>query len=878
METDYDSVGRPSRVTLPYTAAAGQTNSNAPAVTTSYDGLNRPTVTTDSGGGTTSYSYSQNDVLVTIGPAPSGENTKRRQMEYDGLGRLTSVCELTSAAGSGSCGQSTSQTGYWTKYTYDGLGNLTNAIQNAQGSPQSRSYSYDGLSRLTSETSPESNTTTYTYDSIGATSCGGPYSFPGDLVKRADANGNNTCYYYDALHRLTDAGNSGPNATACKRLRYDNSAGVLGSRPSGVTVNNGIGRLVEAVTDTCAWPVTQASIITDEWFSYTPRGEAAAVYEATPHSNGYYQMNASYWANGARSQLSGNIGIPTINYLLDGEGRTTTVNANTGTYPANTAAYNVAGAATSVTLGSSDSVTLSYDAQTGRMTQYNFNIYTQSITGALGWNANGTLSSLNIGDPYNSANTQNCTYGYEDLARLSNVNCGSQWSQTFAFDAYGNISKSGSISYQASYANATNRIVNVGGVTPSYDANGNLTNDGNAAYSWDADGNAVGVGAVGVTYDALGRMVEQNRSGSYIQVVYGPGGEKLALMNGQTLQKGFVGLPAGAVAVYTSSGLSYWRLPDMLGSSRAASTPSRTVYSDTAYAPYGEPYAESGTTDRSFTGQNQDTIPGLYDFLFREYSPVAGRWISPDPAGLAAVDPSNPQSLNRYAYVINDPINWIDPLGLAGCDKDERPCHEPHFNDAVSPFPGYGFGLDEFDLAAMGLLPTGGPGASYCPSAFMSCISFTGGVLGIGTTHSTFIYNEDWTSEVRSFDISSIYSLLGWQNPPTLKTRPPFVPGLKDRNDLGAVASTKPLASRCQGVPENISATLTYPTGVRFTGKPTLTPAGGVTLQGAVQFQGFTWTQLIHASAEGSVLWKFPFSNDRPLQIRTPVVCENLGG
>ena len=40
----------------------------------------------------------------------------------------------------------------------------------------------------------------------------------------------------------------------------------------------------------------------------------------------------------------------------------------------------------------------------------------------------------------------------------------------------------------------------------------------------------------------MGRMVEQNRSGSYTQIVYGPDGSKLALMNGQTLSKAFVPL------------------------------------------------------------------------------------------------------------------------------------------------------------------------------------------------------------------------------------------------------------------------------------------------------------------------------------------------
>src|SRR5260370_9982670 len=172
----------------------------------------------------------------------------------------------------------------------------------------------------------------------------------------------------------------------------------------------------------------------------------------------------------------------------------------------------------------------------------------------------------------------------------------------------------------------------------------------------------------------MGRLVEQARGGSdcthagtsYQQIVYDPGGGKLALMNGQTLSKAFVPLPGGATAVYTSIGLAYYRHSDHLGSSRLATTPSRSLYSATAYAPFGESYKWVGTTDLSFTGQNQDTVSGLYDFMFRKYSPNQVRWISPDQEGLAAVDPTAPQNWNRYAYVGNRPLNSVDPLGLDG--------------------------------------------------------------------------------------------------------------------------------------------------------------------------------------------------------------------
>jgi len=94
------------------------------------------------------------------------------------------------------------------------------------------------------------------------------------------------------------------------------------------------------------------------------------------------------------------------------------------------------------------------------------------------------------------------------------------------------------------------------------------------------------------------------------------------------------------------------------------------VIYDRAYAPFGEPYAETATTNRNFTGQTEDTTPGLYDFLFRQQSQSQGRWLVPDPAGLAAVDITNPQTWNRYAYVANNPLSFTDHLGLA---LDETP-------------------------------------------------------------------------------------------------------------------------------------------------------------------------------------------------------------
>ncbi len=103
-----------------------------------------------------------------------------------------------------------------------------------------------------------------------------------------------------------------------------------------------------------------------------------------------------------------------------------------------------------------------------------------------------------------------------------------------------------------------------------------------------------------------------------------------------------------------------------LGSTRFISNRStRALWGDYSYAPFGESsYTNGSASGLNFTGQTQDTTTGVYDFQYREYSPVQGRWVSPDPAGLQAVDFTNPQSWNRYAYVWNNPLSHTDQAGL----------------------------------------------------------------------------------------------------------------------------------------------------------------------------------------------------------------------
>jgi|SRR5579863_2477335 len=84
-----------------------------------------------------------------------------------------------------------------------------------------------------------------------------------------------------------------------------------------------------------------------------------------------------------------------------------------------------------------------------------------------------------------------------------------------------------------------------------------------------------------------------------------------------------------------------------------------------ANGPWGDGFNETLFSDfTGFAGGVWDTENNGDHFGAREYHKIHGSWLSPDPAGLAAVDMTNPQTWNRYAYVMNNPVSFVDPLGL----------------------------------------------------------------------------------------------------------------------------------------------------------------------------------------------------------------------
>jgi len=116
--------------------------------------------------------------------------------------------------------------------------------------------------------------------------------------------------------------------------------------------------------------------------------------------------------------------------------------------------------------------------------------------------------------------------------------------------------------------------------------------------------------------------------------------------------------------------------------------------------------SNSGYGTHEFTGDERDAESGLDHTWFRQYSSSLGRWMHPDPAGLAAVDIGNPQSWNRYAYVINNPLNLVDPSGLVCSGTNglgDTPCNPGNSGGGggSGSFAGYGpFGLMSIPVVA----------------------------------------------------------------------------------------------------------------------------------------------------------------------------------
>jgi RHS repeat-associated protein len=174
-----------------------------------------------------------------------------------------------------------------------------------------------------------------------------------------------------------------------------------------------------------------------------------------------------------------------------------------------------------------------------------------------------------------------------------------------------------------------------------------VSNGVTASYTYDGDGNRVKAVVNSTTSIYVGAYYEV--TGGVVKKYYYAGSVRVAENNG---------------------GVLHFLLTDHLGSTAVTTSDTGVRVTELRYYPYGDSarYNPGGqiTTFR-FTGQRWDPGTGLYFYGARWYDSSLGRFIQADTI---VPQPGNPQSLNRYAYVLNNPLRYTDPTGHAWREDD----------------------------------------------------------------------------------------------------------------------------------------------------------------------------------------------------------------
>ena len=584
-----------------------------------------------------------------------------------------------------------------TLYAYDGLNNLTCAVQKgsdttafttcsaASATWRPRSFVYDSLSRLTSATNPETGTLSYSYDANGNVS-----TKASPQVGATSGTGVTTVSYtYDNGNRLTKKTYTNP-VSPTVQFGYDGTAisGCAVAPPSISSPTNRVGRRSAMCSAASA----------SSW-SYDPMGRVLGelrknVGSATKSLSVSYLYNA----DGSMQHIFYPSGR-TVNYTVGGAGRVTQVDDTYNIFIAS-ATYTPAGAfatgakgATNITnvynnrqqpillsaatASGASMFSLCYDFHLGQPINAppcQFSAYTSGNNGNVFQTVDNTSADA----------TNHSVFQYDALNRISQANSAATsgtncWGEVYTIDTWGNLTnKSGPSGMGGCYtltmsnpANVQNHLTGL-----SYDIAGNALNDplGNAL-TYDAESRIVSDAGYTYSNDADGlRMEKANGS---VGTMYWPGPNGVVAETGLTgtINEEYIYFNGERIArVDRPSGTVHYYYSDHLGATRLITDASANVTERYFYDPYGSVLFPSGSDPNryEFTGKERDSESSLDMFGARYYGSSLGRFMTPDWSSAATAVPyadfGNPQSLNLYSYTKNNPTTLTDPNGH--CDID----------------------------------------------------------------------------------------------------------------------------------------------------------------------------------------------------------------
>ena len=553
---------------------------------------------------------------------------------------------------------------FHTYYEYDIQNNLTKTTDNNGNITQ---IFYDSIGRKTKMVDPDMGTWYYEYDAIG------------NLIKQTDAKNQVLEFTYDKINRLISKQGLSPQGTVPVLLAsyfYDKAS------ENEAPKDNCVGRLSK---------VTDQSGSTE--FFYDLLGREVKSIKTIDGTD--YKVERTYDILDRLASLKYS-DDEVINYAYNpnsGLLRRVEGLSPQGTVPyVQSITYHANGQIANILYGNNTTTAYEYgqDLRLSNIkTTNNQGVSLQDL--AYTFDSNGNVASL-IDNVSSRRNTRK--FSYDSLDRLIEEQKNGIQTASYQYNSIGNMIYKSEMGVNLNMAyNTTARtqggqvirphaVISAGGYSYQYDDNGNMTLNRGKSLAYDAENRLTkvteGSATTSFVYDGDGGRVKVSRTTNdgirtteYIGSLY----EKDS--NGTIRKHIFAGAnrvvthtlrASSAEGAASREEISYYH-SDHLGSSNVITDAGGNLAQYYEYAPFGttrtsEVIANPEGTKQSptnylFTGKELDKT-GLYYYGARYYDPFIGRFITADTIVQA---PYDSQSLNRYAYCRNNPINYIDPTG-----------------------------------------------------------------------------------------------------------------------------------------------------------------------------------------------------------------------
>ncbi|MHB9000599.1 MAG: IPT/TIG domain-containing protein [Thermoanaerobaculia bacterium] len=568
---------------------------------------------------------------------------------------------------------------------YDARGNIKTVTRESQ----STTFDYDASDRLTTITDGLGRASRFAYDSVGR------------ITLQTLPDGRATSFEYDANGNLLSLTPPGRPAHSFTYTVIDQ-----GETYTAPAVANSTATRYRFNADRDLTQILRAGGGTIG-LSYDPGGRLASIVH--PHGT----LGYAYLAGGQLGSITG--AAANLSYRYDGLlplGATwsgAVSGAIDWAYDTDFRVFEEKVNGIGIPFGYDDdsllvsagSLTLARDPQNGLLTGTTLGVTTDA------W----TYTSLGEPATYTASVTGVPVFAQQDtrdsagrVTAITETRYGLTFTKGYQYDTAGRlteVSRGGAVETTYAYDGNSNRLTKTTGgttTTATYDAQDRLLTYGNAIYDYTPDGELKSktdpAGTTTYDYDALGnlrkvvlpdgRIVEyvidaQNRRvGKKINGILAKGwlySNQLRIAaeldGGGTIISRFVYASRSNVPDFMiRGGVSFRILSDHLGSPRYvldAATGAVVQFLD--YDEFGRVLADTnpGLQPFGFAGGLLDYDTGLVRFGARDYDPHTGRWTTKDPILFEGGD------TNLYGYAFSDPINFLDPNGLAGCKVPKGP-------------------------------------------------------------------------------------------------------------------------------------------------------------------------------------------------------------